>query len=69
MDEDVHRSRKAARRVDLGRFVVSVDGQAKAGFRERAEADAMADKIRAGFPKVVVSIADKSADSEQAPAG
>jgi hypothetical protein len=62
MDEDMHRPRKTARRVQLGRFVVSVDGQAKAGFPEQAEADAMAEKIRNSFPKVSVTVADTSAE-------
>lgn len=62
------------------RFVVSVDRQAKSSFADRADAQKEADRIAAGFPNVVVDVADRtspvlresesqSAPEEQNPTG
>lgn len=58
MDEETHRPRKAVRRVQLGRYVLSVDGQAKAGYPQRNAADAEAERIRQAFPRVSVTVTD-----------
>jgi len=68
MDEEMHRPRKAARRVQLGRFVVFVDGQGKAGYPERNAADAAAEKIRRDFPRVSVTVTDVTSATTEEPA-
>ena len=58
MDEESRRPRQASRGIQLGRYVVSVDGQAKSGYPQKDAADAQADKIRKAFPRVSVTVTD-----------
>lgn len=50
-------------RAQMPRFVVEVDGQAKSGFAEHAEAEAEAKRIKAAFPKLQVKVVDWETDS------
>jgi hypothetical protein len=62
MTDDQQTSRKPPKRIQLDRYAVSVDGQAKAGFKDRATAEAEADKIRRKHPRVSVTVTDQEGD-------
>jgi hypothetical protein len=52
-------------RAQQARYVVSVDGQAKSSFEDKADAEAEAGKILARFPKLQVRVTDSQRDSVQ----
>jgi hypothetical protein len=58
MSADNSRPTNASAKVAYERFVVSVDGQAKSSFPQLADAQKEADRITAGYPKVVVRVLD-----------
>jgi hypothetical protein len=54
--EGVRQPRSA---LQLGRFVLSVDGQRKSGFVDRVSADAAAAQLRTAFPGLNIVISDQ----------
>lgn len=63
MSNDQQPARQLAKRAQMARYVVSVDGQPKSSFDTREPAEAEARRILAGFPVVTVKVADSEADS------
>jgi hypothetical protein len=54
--QDLRQLRSA---VQLGRFVLSVDGQRKIGFAERSAADEAAARLLSNFPNLTVVVNDE----------
>ena len=62
MSDEQQPGRKPPKRVQLDRYVVSVDGQAKTGYTDRAAAEAEAERIRQKYPRVSVGVTDQERD-------
>lgn len=63
MSNDQQPARQLAKRAQMARYVVSVDGQPKSSFDTREPAEAEAKRILDKFPVVTVKVQDSEADS------
>jgi hypothetical protein len=66
MSNDQKNVRQLRKNIPMDRFVVSVDGQRKSGYVEKEAALAEAARIKAGYPRVTVTVFDQEADILQA---
>jgi hypothetical protein len=54
--------RQLRKQIQMKRFVISVDGQRKAGFSEHESAVAEAQRIKHAYPSVTVTVVDQEED-------
>lgn len=63
MPNDPQVRRLLAKRVQMARYVVSVDHQPKSSFDSREAADKEAQRISAAFPMLTIDVSDAEEDS------